>query len=213
MPTMDSYPISIDEQHQCKLFSLPAELRLRIYKQVLSIESPSVQLKWCPAKHRNSLRPSVLSILETCRRIYIEAEPIFYSVNHFQYPVETPRFATGFCKAINPNRRDAIRSLTIVVSSGSQALRIIEELIPLSKLQKLRIERRQSIRYLEIESWAVLAKQLKMELEKLSELRELEIVTPDAATLTQVEEDRMRRLCRIDSLLQEVTHKPSLASS
>ncbi|RFU33962.1 hypothetical protein B7463_g2384, partial [Scytalidium lignicola] len=213
MATQNNYAILIHEQHQCRLFSLPVELRLRIYEQVLSIESPSVQLKWYPANHRKNLRPSVLLILETCRRIYIEAEPIFYSINHFQYPVVTPRLATSFCKAINPNRRDAIRSLTIVASSGSKALCTIQELTLLSKLQKLRIERQQSIRYIEIESWVVLAKQMKMELENLSELRELEIVTPETITPTRVEEDRMRRLGQIDALLQEVTSKPSLASA
>ena len=211
MSTQNNHTISIHKQHHCRLFSLPVELRLRIYELVLSIESPKVQLKWYPA-NRKPLRPSVLLILETCRRIYIEAEPIFYSINHFQYPLETPRLATSFCKAIGPKRRGAIRSLTIVASSGSKALSTIQELALLSKLQKLRIERQQSIRYIDMETWVVLAKQLKRELENLSELRELEIVTPETITPTEVEEHRMRRLDQIDALLQEVTSKPSVAS-
>jgi hypothetical protein len=195
------------------LFSLPIELRLRIYEEVLFIESSEVRLKWYPANYRKKLRPSVLSILETCRRIHGEAESIFYSINQFQCPIETSSLAPGFFQSIGPIRRDAIRSLTVSVSSGSKALALIQDVTLLSKLQKLRIERQLCIRYIDIGTWVVLAKQLKTELKKLGELRELEIVTPETVTPTPEEEQRMQRLVQIDCFLQEVTTERNLVST
>jgi hypothetical protein len=204
--------LAVHEQDLCELFTLPVELRLRIYEQVLSIESPKVQLNWIAASHRQNFQPSVLSILETCRRIYVEAEPIFYSINHFVYPNRWLRSVTGFSRTINPFRRNAVRSITISASSAGAALSMIEEVTLLSKLQKLRIERRYSIRYTDVGSWVVLAKQLKMELEKLSELQELEIFTPETVTPTPVEEQMVQRLGQIDTLLQEVISKRRIAT-
>ncbi|OAQ61595.1 hypothetical protein VFPPC_09417 [Pochonia chlamydosporia 170] len=194
-----------DEQAQCILFRLPIELRLRIYEEVLRIKSPKVQLKWYPASHRTSPHLSVLSIIETCRRIHAEAEPIFYSINYIQYSVTTPRPSTSFFQTISPTRLESIRSLIISVSSGGEALHIIRELMPLTKLQKLMIERQQCVRYIDIQAWIVLAKQLKMELEKLSELQILDIITPETPKQTPEEEQRMRRLDQVDDFLREVT--------
>jgi hypothetical protein len=205
----------IDRQDQCILFRLPAELRLRIYEQALSINSPTVHLKWYPS---NYLRPSILSILETCRRINAEAESIFYTINHFQYLTTRPRHATAFSQSLSPVRRNAIRRITISVSSGSEALSQIQELTLLSKLQTLRIERRLDVRYIDIGTWKLLAKQIKMELEKFSGLRELDIFTPDVMVSATsrgraVEEQRMGQLAQIDALLQGVVSRGSLTSA
>jgi hypothetical protein len=80
-------------------------------------------------------------------------------------------------------------------------------LTPLKNLQNLTIERQQCARYTDIQSWVVLAKQLKRELEKLSELRKLDIITPETPNQTAEEEQRMRRLGQIDNFLQQVTRE------
>jgi hypothetical protein len=194
--------VSRNNQDQCQLFRLPAELRLRIYNHLFLINSPTVQRKWHPANNTN-IRPSVFSILETCQRINHEAEPIFYTINHLQYPLTTPRPARNFAQTLNPYRRNAIEQLTILATSGADALSTIEEIKPLSKLRKLRIERRQSIRFINVGDWKVLAKQIKNALEEFQELEGLEIVTPETRTPTTPEEDeRFERLELVDKMLK-----------
>ncbi|KAK2606281.1 hypothetical protein QQS21_003329 [Conoideocrella luteorostrata] len=205
MPTLRKYRApSDDDQTQCRLFQLPTELRLHIYKEVLSIKSPKVQLKWCPTSYRNALPSSVLSILETCRRIHAEAVPIFYSVNCIQYPTTTPNPSRSFFQTISTTRLNSIRNVVVTVSSSGQALQVCRQLTSAPKLQKLRVERQLCARYIDVRSWAVLAKQIGMELEKLTELQELELATPETSKPTPEEEQRMRRLDQIDASLQEV---------
>ncbi|RDW84241.1 hypothetical protein BP6252_01831 [Coleophoma cylindrospora] len=208
-------PLMVKSRQRSKgrLFGLPVEMRIRIYELALAIDSPTVQLRWHPANTRN-LQPSVLALLETCHRIFAEAELIFYTVNHFQYPLKSPRgVAAVFPQTINPKRRAAIISLQVSVPAASAALSTIQELALLPRLQRLRIERLHSVRYIDVGQWAVLAKQLKMELEKLAELRELEIVTPETVELTSLEEQRIRRLGKIDASLQHVASNRSSASN
>lgn len=198
---------SLCQQDQCSIFSLPFELRLRIYEQVLLI-LPAVQLMWHPRNSDKTVRPSVLSILETCRRIYTEAESIFYSINHFQFPIKnSPTSTPDFCQTINPIRRDAIRSLTISIFSGSALLLHIQKLTSLTKLRKLHIERRFPVRYIDVRSWAIMVKHLKMELEKFGELQGLQIVTPVTELPTREEEKRIQRLGEIDNQIQDVVRK------
>ncbi|RFU76498.1 hypothetical protein TARUN_5745 [Trichoderma arundinaceum] len=198
---------SLNKQDQCMLFSLPFELRLRIYEEVLLIQALKVQLRWYPTNQQKNHPISVLSILVTCQRIHAEAESIFYSINHFKYQVEESRLNRNFFQAISSKRRDAIKKITITVSSGSEALAILSELSVLTGLQELQMERQQSIRFTDIGAWVVLAKQLRMELEKLVGLKELDIITPPTITPTPDEEQRMQRLDKVDASLREVIAK------
>ena len=56
------------------LFSLSSEIRTHLYEDVLHIPFPEIRII-----HQDEIskRPSVLAVLETCRRILNEAETIF----------------------------------------------------------------------------------------------------------------------------------------
>jgi hypothetical protein len=72
-------------QTQCKLFALPAELRNEIYTLVLRVQPNNNDYGCIPISPlQNSTRPSVLSLLQTCRLICDEAEGIFYNCNHIE---------------------------------------------------------------------------------------------------------------------------------
>lgn len=186
-----------NNQAQCIIFRLPLELRQRIYEEHFSIDSVKVHLKWYPTS-----RLSVLVLLETCRRIHAEAEHVFYSINRLQYTNLEPRPSTSFFHSISPARLESIQNLTICVSSAGEALQICQELAPLRNLRALTIERQQCARYIDVSSWKLLSKQLKAELEKLSSLKALDIVTPYTPKQTPEEQERMRQLAQIDGLLQ-----------
>ena len=174
-------------QAQCYLFNIPTEIRLYIYGLVLHVQNEPVDVGNLSKRH--------LSILQTCRRILIEAEAIFYVLHRFQY---SPRlFRIGLL------RRDTITALTIVTSSGGSAFSAMEDLHLLPKLKSLYMQRQMSVRYLNVSEWSVMAKQMQDVLSKLQSLQEVKIFTPAASSeLTLAEKTREEKLMRVDALLE-----------
>lgn len=206
-PRLGTVSPHYDAQAQCILFRLPLELRQRIYEEYFSIKSPKVHLKWYPTSRRGFFPVSVLMLLEVCRRIHAEAEHIFYSANKLEYSILSPTPTTDFFKILSPTRLESIQDLTISVSSAGETLYICQRLLPLQKLRALTIERQQCVRYIDIQAWILLSKQLTTELEKLEGLTVLEVVTPDTPKPTPEDEQRMQRLDQVDDLLREVIAK------
>lgn len=81
-------PTAINPQAQSRLLALPAELRTRIYELVLS-QPPNPKGR-ITIRHDDErvpcgkARPSVLSLLRTCRLVYQEAAGIFYAQNELE---------------------------------------------------------------------------------------------------------------------------------
>lgn len=173
-------------QAQCPLFDLPTEIRLYIYELTVLMPDEPVNLEEIPSKHH-------LAILQTCRRVFHEAETIFYATHRFQ--CAPPLFRTGL------SRRNAITRLTIVISSGGAAHAAITKLHQLPNLRSLYIQRKISIRYLNVSGWAIMARQMQTELAKLPSLREVKVFTPVALNLTPAEEQRNEKLKRVDAML------------
>lgn len=158
----------LDLQLQSPLFALPAELRLNIYELLLFVPSG---LRITNRTNRES--PSILSLLQTCRRILAEAEDIFYSIQRLQFSLSE---CTPFLNSIGTKRREAITSISIAASNGSQALAQIQDLYLAPNLRSLYIMNPVGLRYLNISSWTLLARQLEVEMHRLDRLEELKVV-------------------------------------
>jgi hypothetical protein len=146
---------------------LPAELRNTIYDLVLCLQptiGPDDNDNIVSVRHDRSrkekdyvppLKPSVLSILQTCRQINHEAEQVFYSSNNLRYtlysfeflpirpwPVEwEKRFidpdvarteGKSFIRSLGPQRRRALHALTFDAPTPRRALMEITENLPLA---------------------------------------------------------------------------------
>lgn len=199
---------TVESQQQCRLFKLPPELRLRIYADVLSCPASRAVITWTSATTSQQKLPwTVLAVLQTCRRIYAEAETIFYSTN--QIHLVNHHVAKGFLQTINAERRGAIKKVSFSAASSSSVLSMAHVLTSASRLQVLEIHRQQSIRYIDVRAWAVLAQQIKSELSKLRCLRQLEIITPALDAPSALETERMEKLKHVDDIIVggvEVVH-------
>lgn len=140
-----------------------------------------------------------------------EAEDIFYSMNCLRYPVgrSVPSYhGPQFLQSLSTVRRNAMRHVVFSTVSASQALDTITTLRTVTNIETLKIERTQSIRYMDVGSWKLLKKQLIAALTNFKHLRKLEIVTPSAKALNLVEEQQMRDLDAIDVMLQVAVSRP-----
>ncbi|KAK4495924.1 hypothetical protein PRZ48_013192 [Zasmidium cellare] len=179
----------IHQQEQSPLFRLPAELRLEIYEHVLRLPIPAAATNVIPRAAKGGL-----SILLTCRRALAEAEEVFYSVNRCSH--ENP---VDFLQTLSPRRRLAITKFTMpVVSAAAMHVRL-QQLHALPNLTSLYIQRRTSIRYLDVSGWAIMAAQIVAEIRKMEKLAEVRFLTPEAtSTLTETEVARKEKLDGID---------------
>lgn len=108
-------------QTQCRLFSLPAELRNEIYTLVFAVpQNASGRVVLSHTSHHTPAKPTVLSILQTCRLIRDEAEDLFYNIHHLE--IGNPdhnlhvTYIEAFIKRSNAHRLAAIRALTVLVA-------------------------------------------------------------------------------------------------
>lgn len=91
-----------------ELFTLPRELRERIYTYALST---SHTISWPSLSLRTHLSPQ---LLRTCKMIYAEAAPVLYSQNRFQFT--HPSDANMFLYNHNPDLiRQNVKKLHLVI--------------------------------------------------------------------------------------------------
>ncbi|KAF2483425.1 hypothetical protein BDY17DRAFT_147290 [Neohortaea acidophila] len=79
--------IQENPQTDSALFIPPLELRTNIYQQLFrmsTLDQPLNLIK-VPKEQARKKRPTVLSVLLTCRRIHREVETIFFAINHFAF--------------------------------------------------------------------------------------------------------------------------------
>ncbi|KAE9982775.1 hypothetical protein EG328_010639 [Venturia inaequalis] len=91
-----------------ELFTLPRELRERIYTYALST---SHTIPWPSLNLRTHLSPQ---LLRTCKMIYAEAAPVLYSQNRFQFT--HPSDANMFLYSHNPHLiRQNVKKVCLVI--------------------------------------------------------------------------------------------------
>lgn len=163
------------KQSQSELLQLPRELPTQVWELVLTVNKPRVELVWPALADRSNYRPSVLSLLETCRAIRDEAGTIFYATNHLVLRCRGHMHAPRFCQFLTVRQREVIQSITICVMKASFALVILEDLSLLPNLRKLRLERRTRPDSADIENWTMELDRLQAKLENIKALRVFEI--------------------------------------
>ncbi len=132
-----------------------------------------------------------------------ETEELYYSMHCLVYDFSSRMDLASLLDPLGPVRRDAITALTIVTSSGSEALTAMQQLHLLPGLRELELRREMSVRYLNITNWSLLKHQMQAGLAKLESLREVKVFTPEASSaLTPAEEQRLEKLRGIDALLE-----------
>ncbi|KAI4213284.1 MAG: hypothetical protein LQ351_004025 [Letrouitia transgressa] len=105
-----SHPADVMSQGQPRahFFSLPLEIRLCIYEHVLVVTSP---VTICTHPRSPDLK---LSLLLTCRQIYNEAHPIFYSKNTFK--IEVPAIIRKWTIMIGQVNIKLLKSIFVELS-------------------------------------------------------------------------------------------------
>jgi len=107
---------------ECRLFSIPPEVRNHIYElalQVPTMDGHVSLVRFSRSKYHSvgRVRPlSVLTLLQTCRQICCEAQGIFYDIHHLRFgehPAGT-RTLLPFLGVTSTKRLEAIRKLTFI---------------------------------------------------------------------------------------------------
>jgi hypothetical protein len=198
-PVIASNPLAgVNDQSNSPLFNLPAELRMGIYPLVFQNPHGTADFGRLPAKHH-------LALLQTCRRILLEAEDIYYTLHRFIYncgPAKHTLYNTA--RLLSPPRIDAIEHLTIFTSNGGTAFGVVQELHHLPNLRTVVFERGTSVEYINLDSWNILKRQMIDSLKRLEKLEEVKIITPEPRTPRSHwtwDHERKRRV--IDDLIME----------
>ena len=135
------------DQVQSPLFSLPDELRMLIYDNLLLAGEGDVDvLRICCEDTQDS--PSIMSILRTCRRALDEAEAIFYEINRLRMCARD--FAN--LTIVNSSRRlQAIRALTFELWGEDHLSSFMRDFAALPNLQTLHLRGMDNVFFCEYE--------------------------------------------------------------
>ena len=74
-------------------------------------------------------------------------------------------------------------------------------------LKSLFLRRNQSVKFTHAGTWAIMANQIRTELEGMKELIELKIFVPEAKDLSQADIERQKKLDGIDESLYDVVRR------
>ena len=106
----------------CPLLNLPPEIRNRIW--TLAAKGRIVAIRWdCPRKRGKHLPPTTISLASTCRQIYREVTPIYYSKNAFRFSCAMAEDSPWqFAAAIGPANAASITFVSINIHEKEWAL-------------------------------------------------------------------------------------------
>lgn len=176
-----------NQQRQSLLFSLlPAELGVLIYEAVFRVPGESVRMT-----REENPTPSVLALLQTCRKVLREAEGIFYQTNRLvfsPYPSTAPQ-------SLNSVRAASITKLRIPVSAPAELLRALQELIKLEicELESLWVDVGLSIRFVDLRIWRVMRPSIQRVLGEFAKLGDFRVgLARVNGALTRAEEGKLR---------------------
>lgn len=184
---------SINTQEQSPLFRLPPELRLQIYELILKIHSDNDIVH---TTNNPTTRPSVLSILETCRVIDSEAAPIFYILNTL-----STSHPSSFLSSLGLRRRNAITRFAVTAFTAAELHISLKGLEPVSQLKSLHIVRKQSVRFTSVSEWRMMAPQLVAVIGRFEKLEEVKVITPEVRDATAREQADLQSLEEVDRRL------------
>ncbi|KAK3708785.1 hypothetical protein LTR37_011306 [Vermiconidia calcicola] len=114
--------LSGSQNEQCRLLTLPGEIRNRIYHHIFSIPDRKVTIR----KTKPKSAPLVLAVLQTSRQIYEESSCIFYHINHLRFyaknltAFQRSKKQSLLLNSLGETRLSAIRSLTISLTEGAE---------------------------------------------------------------------------------------------
>lgn len=177
-----------DQQRQSLLFSLlPAELRILIYDAVFRVPGETgVRMT-----REQKPTPSVLALLQTCRKVLREAEGVFYSINRLTfcpYPSIAPR-------ALNSARATSITKLRVPVSTPGEVLQALQKLrnLGVTSIESLWIDVGLSIRFVDLRVWRVMRPSIQRVLGEFAKLEDFRVgLARVNGALTRAEEGKLR---------------------
>ncbi|KAK3049181.1 hypothetical protein LTR09_009600 [Extremus antarcticus] len=204
---VDTYPDYLhplepppDLQEQSPLFRLPAEVRLIMYRMVVSEDKHVVDIHTSEPRKRRRF----MDILRTCRLVFEEAETIYYETHRFRFGgdcMELPRSLYS----VGTFRREAITQFSLHHHDVTMTLKLIRLLWLLPNLKSLHIQRKcvPMMHLHDKESWTRLVPQILAEFAKLKNLQEVEIRTGEAYWgLKPQEEKDWEQLQKVDAMLE-----------
>ncbi|KAJ0422845.1 hypothetical protein BJY00DRAFT_310851 [Aspergillus carlsbadensis] len=149
--TQERHAYTTHDQSQSLLFKLPPELRIMVYREILTFRVPLIlehrvadgelcsrrvdkamlhrthptlpigQRKAFEQRHRDSLAWSVFGLLACCRRVYMESMPILYETNTLFVGYLGHLLIINLQNIVAPSRLLTIRSLRVDMSIHSSS--------------------------------------------------------------------------------------------
>ena len=106
----------------CPLLNLPPEIRNRIW--TLAAKGRILAICFhCPREYGENLPPTAMSLASTCRQIYREVTPIYYSKNAFHFTSGVAKDSPWqFAAAIGPANAASITFIAILPHAQEWAL-------------------------------------------------------------------------------------------
>ena len=126
-----------------KFFSLPAEIRNRIYTYALTVGSGGGTVFFVkPHRYRESIKKlhTVLTLLQTYRQIHDEAERIFFCIHKLEFQLCSNMPYDSTFPLLNATRKGAITSLKLREGVITDARGTFLRLLSFSCLKFLRID-------------------------------------------------------------------------
>ena len=122
----------------CPLLMLPAEIRKRIWTLVVEVGATFAtryNIRKASGKH---LSPATIALAFTCRQVYHEVTPIYYSENLFVFPCATVKDPLEFAAAIGPANAESIISVMVSGCTTTKAipsvLGVLKDRVPFPNL-------------------------------------------------------------------------------
>ena len=90
------------------LLKLPPEIRNRIWTLVVKVDAVVMRRDNYRKRPCDDSSATTMALAFTCRQVYHEATPIYYSKNLFHFPYESRLVLSLFAKAIGPTNTESI---------------------------------------------------------------------------------------------------------
>ncbi|KAF2132945.1 hypothetical protein P153DRAFT_382569 [Dothidotthia symphoricarpi CBS 119687] len=139
MPSSNDYEhITKDNRHNSPLLQLPPEIRNRIYH--LALIQGTIQVLPGVVSNPEMVQPHGRQLLYACRQIRLEASPIFFGLNTFNFDMLHHFWRFGVTRQVCK----AVRSIQLVYNSFNHLLEMIEhhrfwfrDICPFPALEKI----------------------------------------------------------------------------
>ena len=123
----------------CSLLKFPPEIRNRIWTLVVKVKRVQTRRNSPRKISGKHLPPTTIALAFTCRQIYREVTPIYYSENLFHFPYSAISLLREFAAAIGPANVESITAVEVAIYPHIMHLsqQQLEELWPFPNLKTL----------------------------------------------------------------------------